>query len=476
MTVKTLEIPSDMASKKAVNLENLGRLGAKRLAELLLDISKGNADIKRRLRLELAGQAGAEVIAADINMRLASLQRARSFVDWPKRRAFVKDIDLQREMIVDKVAPTRPDLALDLMWRFMGLAEPTLNRVDDSYGDVGDVFRQACLDLGRIAAKASPDPINLADRVFDAVITNDYGEYDQLVAVIFPALTPVGTDHLKTRLATELAKRPAQPDRYDSRAGALRRSLQDLADGEGDVDAYVAHESDAGRRSAMGAAEIAKRLLAVDRADEALAILEGARVEEDRHGSIDWEEAWVAALLATGRKEDAQAFRWSRFERQLSVDHLRAYLKALPDFEDVKAEQQAFAHALGYQHFSTALGFFMEWKTLRHAASLVLDRHAEIDGNLYFILDPAARELEGKHPLAATLLRRAMIDDTLGGAKSKRYRHAARHLLECRALDAAIDTYAPFEAHEAFIERIRGQHGRKTGFWGRVDELASPTR
>ena len=184
---KDLETVATVGAKKTT-LETLEDLGARRLAELLLEFGEEDAEIKRRLRLELAGEAGAEVIAADITKRLVALRRARSFIDWPKRRSFVKDIDLQREMIATKVAETRPDLALDLMWRFMDLAEPILNRVDDSYGDVGDVFRQACRDLGAIAGKAVSDPIQLADRVFQAVTTNDYGEYDQLIHVIFSAL------------------------------------------------------------------------------------------------------------------------------------------------------------------------------------------------------------------------------------------------------------------------------------------------
>ena len=100
------------------------------MAKILLELGEEDAEIKRRLRLELAGEAGADVIAADITKRLAALRRAQSFIDWPKRRSFVKEIDLQREMITTKVAEARPDLALDL---FMDLAEPILNRVDDSY-------------------------------------------------------------------------------------------------------------------------------------------------------------------------------------------------------------------------------------------------------------------------------------------------------------------------------------------------------
>ena len=68
-----------------------------------------------------------------------------------------------------------------------------------------------------------------------------------------------------------------------------------------------------------------------------------------------------------------------------------------------------------------------------------------------------------------------MIEDTLNGAKYKRYRHAARHMLECQALDPSIEAYATFETHDAFVNRIRAKPGRKTGFWSHVAVLtASP--
>ena len=184
----------------------------------------------------------------------------------------------------------------------------------------------------------------------------------------------------------------------------------------------------------------------------------------------DWERAWVEALLATGRQEEAQQFRWARFEARLDATHLRAYLKALPDFEDVVAERKALDHALGFPHFAVALSFLIEWKELRYAARFVLERSREIDGNLYFVLDPAAKALEGKQPLAAALLRRAMIEDTLEGAKATRYRHAARHLRECRALEPEISDHGSFETHDAFVARLRARHGRKTGFWSQVAE------
>ena len=44
-----------MTSKNTLSAKNLEALGAGRLAELLIEISAGNAAAKRRLRLALAG-------------------------------------------------------------------------------------------------------------------------------------------------------------------------------------------------------------------------------------------------------------------------------------------------------------------------------------------------------------------------------------------------------------------------------------
>ena len=63
-----------------------------------------------------------------------------------------------------------------------------------------------------------------------------------------------------------------------------------------------------------------------------------------------------------------------------------------------------------------------------------------------------------------------MVEDTLEGAKSGRYRHAARHLLECCALEPGIADHGRFGTHEAFAARLRARHGRKAGFWDRVAE------
>jgi hypothetical protein len=238
-------------------------------------------------------------------------------------------------------------------------------------------------------------------------------------------------------------------------------------------------------------AEIGHRLLAVGRASEALAALETARPERrtgrDQQygeelslaghdaGSV-WEEVYINALDATGQEQQAQRLRWTTFEEWLSSTQLRAYLKRLPDFEDVEAEERAMRHVLGFKSFPAALGFFYEWPDQVRVAELVLARASEIDGNMYYLLDPVAQLIEDKHPLAATLLRRATIEDTLDGAKSSRYKHAARHLLECTSLAPRVQDFRTFERHETFVARLRAKYGRKVGFWTQASEASGSQR
>lgn len=140
-------------------------------------------------------------------------------------------------------------------------------------------------------------------------------------------------------------------------------------------------------------------------------------------------------------------------------------MKRLPDFDDVEAEERALDHAERYRSALSALGFLISWPAVERAARLVMVRAGELDGNHYEILSPAADALAGRYPLAATLVLRSMIDFTLGKARSSRYRHAARHLMDCARLATRIADFGAFESHETYAARLRIEHGRKSGFW-----------
>jgi hypothetical protein len=476
-----------MASRKTLNAKNLEALGAERLAELLIQISRGSAVAQRRLRLELAGAASPADMAQEIRKRLTALARSRSFVDWRQRKALVADLETQKQAIA-QVAAVDAAEALDLLWRFMALAHPIFGRCDDSSGSVIAVFQAACRDLGGIATSANAAPNVLAEQAYRALIENEYGQYDGLIEVLAPALGSTGLNHLK-QLILKLSQEPRQKPRAEDRkvigwgmggplyaddlaerhrSSVVRLALEAIADVQGDVDAFIAQQGEKARRVPSVAVEIARRLLAVGRAEEAWAAIDA--VDQDRPGWIpfEWEQTRIEVLEALGRADEAQAFRWACFEHSLNPEHLRSYLKRLPDFEDLEAEERAIAHALEHPSVHHALGFLVTWPALDQTALLVLTRADELNGDFYEILAPAAAALETKHPLAATVLRRALIDFALERNRTKRYQHAARHLEECENLADRIEDFGRFEAHDVYMRRLKAQHGRKSSFWSLV--------
>ena len=64
-----------MATKTALNSRNLEALGLERLAELLIEISAGNAAAKRRRKLELAGAQSPAELVKEVRKRLTIISR-----------------------------------------------------------------------------------------------------------------------------------------------------------------------------------------------------------------------------------------------------------------------------------------------------------------------------------------------------------------------------------------------------------------
>lgn len=474
-----------MASTRTLNAKNLEALGAKRLAALLVEISKGNAVAQRRLRLELAGAAGGDDAAREVHKRISSIARAKAFIDWRRTKAPVIDLEAQHRAIMEHVAGHDPKEALALLWRFLGLAESIFARCDDGSGRVLAVFRKAVPDLATLAASARAKTELLATSMFDVLTARNHGQWDDLITTLAPHLGETGLAHLQAlieawrdepaEITETVASWRLDPDERERlyasqiearhRERASRFALERIADARGDVDAYIDLQPSDGRDVPKVAADIARRLLHAGRPDEALDALDRVDLAKVTWLPDEWEDARIDALGALGRAADAQDFRWERFSATLSARHLRAWLRKLPDFEDFDGEQRALAHCASFPNVHRAADFFVTWGALDRASALVLARAGELDGDLYEALTPLAETLAPDYPLAATIALRAMVDFTLTRARSSRYVHARRHFDDCASLSERIDDFGVFPDHAMWEAQLRTAHGRKAGFW-----------
>jgi hypothetical protein len=517
-----------MVGRPSLNARSLEALGAARLAELLLLHTEGNAAARRALRLALAETRGPQEMAQEVRKRLATLDRSERWLD---RRAFapvLAELESQRQAIATAIGSQAPALAVELLWRLLELAPSLLDRVDDSDGAGLELFHRASADLGRLACLARLPATVLADQVAEAVLDNREGQYDLLVCHLAEALTPEGLRRLRHRLEQERPelRRPVEllvedepeeaeeegvlvlanaidlhgvqtdADAWDDegdddpfgalsddddraadpwqRRQAVRLAMLAIADGLGEVEAYLAEYRDhapagLGRPRIVG--RVAQRLTAADRAAEALVLLEGAELTEGwrSDGARPWLDAQLGALEALGRAEAAQTLRRDFGIERLSLPHLRAYLQRLPAFEDGEAEEEILEDVLEHRSFHAALEFLHRWPDQRRAARLILAHPDRLNGANEPLLTAVAAGLEARQPLAASLCLRAMIEEVLETARSSRYLRAVRHLESCRRLAASINDWGRIPPHNAYVRELLRAYGHRMGFLKKLD-------
>ena len=484
-------------SKNTLNKANLERLGAPKLAELVMELVRGSAALQRRARMELSAARGPEEVATDLRKRFASLRRSGSFVDRGKQSALVKNLNSLLTQIEALVAPHDADEAFELLWSFLQLAPSIHQRTDDIGGSVGEVFCQAVTMIELVAPRVTINPLTLAERILDAVADADNGEFDRIIPNTAEVLGPEGLEHLKqiTKDWADALPTPEELSAYDhfglssSPADSVRDAKQvtssiilaDVADAQGDVDAYLARYSAEQLTCGTIATEVALRLTNAGRIQESYEILQRSISHEpdarSRGFNLRLDRVYVDCLNRLGKLDELKLHLWTRFEQSLSRPALqsfsrrtlRKYLDLLPDFDVVEAEETALDAVESSPHLGEAIHFLVTWPALDRVARVVLARSDELDGNDYTTLTHAAEALDAQHPLAAMLLRRAMVEDTLKGGKSARNRHAAYHLTQCQSSGQAITDYGTVQTHEDYVAALRQKYDRKYGFWSLMD-------
>jgi hypothetical protein len=316
------------------------------------------------------------------------------------------------------------------------------------------LFQRGVDALATLAAAAGPaglSPEALVVHAAELLQENGYGQFEGLIPALAPALGEAGLLQLEEALL--------------ERGGVDRYTMEQLARGRGDLDGYLELFEPSQLTWPDTAAEVAGHLLRGGRAEQALAVLDRAAKATQSMEAKAWHATRIAVLEALGRSEEAQDQRWQVFCHTLSIPLLREYLQRLDDFADVEAEERALAVAEQHPLPLAALQFLVFWPALPRAARYVIAHWQAWDGDAYEIYEPAAERLSADHPVAASLLLRAMVVFALSMGRSKRYRYAAEHLRQCERLDARIDDWQGVEPHSSFAGRLRESFGQKWSFW-----------
>ncbi|PWE29348.1 hypothetical protein DDZ14_17320 [Maritimibacter sp. 55A14] len=476
-----------MARKPALSIDKLKDLGADKLAQLVLDEAERNAGFRRQVKAAIAGKSGPEAIAKLIDRRLSGLERAKSFIEWDKARAFADDLRSLTDTIASELGPAAPALAIDRLLRFIATHEQVFERVDDSSGRVQDVYYQAINATGDLAQTLTPPEADLLpERIMATLGESTHGYLADLTTTVAPHLPQDALMRWDADLKEVIAERQAgeaarKPDGwFYSMTSQWTGMRQTIASARGDLDLLIALEEEK-RPHMQDTLGMAAQLLEAGRAAEALDWVRkpGRRAFDEADSDMSPTRVSLEAqiLEALDHKPAAQALRWRCFEAVLSADILRDYLKHLPDFEDIEAEERAHALALERADPEAALQFFLDWPRFDLAAELIVMHPHRWNGRDWHTLPKVATLLEHDYPLAATILYRALLDDILDRARSKAYSHGAKYLGKLTLLAGDADPARPsgIADHATYLAGLKKTHPRKSGFWARIgDDKPTP--
>ena len=483
-----------MARKPALSIDSLEELGTEKLAKLILDEAERSASFRKLVAAALAGVKGPEAVAKLIDRRIGALEKARGLIELDRARAFRDDLRATVATMADELGKASPAMAIERLLRLVATHEPVFERVDDSSGEIQEVYYDAIAAIGDLAAKLKADEADLLpDSIMASLGQSTHGYLVDVAEAVTGQLPEATLSRWDGMLAVlqreqEIERDGKQDGYHSSNVSQLRNVRQAIANARGDLDGVIALEEQKHPNS-QDTIGIAERLLEAARPREAL-----DWVRKESHSPLKYmshadladgapprdapsprRASLEARILETlGEKQAAQSLRWAVFEDTLNAGMLRDYIDALPDFDEFEGLDRAFAHALGSKRLYLALEFFLEWPRLDLAAKVVVDNHCKWAGQLYHILLPAAEALAHGHPVAATILYRALLDDILTRARSKAYPHAARYLKRLDELavqgDEGSAQYAGIDPHAAYRSALRKNHSRKTGFWAFVPQ------
>jgi hypothetical protein len=343
------------------------------------------------------------------------------------------------------------------MLEFLKLHEGIFNGCDDSGGLIGDVFRDASCDLGKISENITHLSIlEIVELVFSLHMDENYGIHEEVIYNFKNTLNNEGLDLLWSKF---------EQSSYEKDNYKIRSGLGAIADCKNDVDAFILSCSISGKPPTYDHLSIAGRLIANWRSKEALVWLDSM----DTKGKDLWQKEKsklkIQAYELEGNYAEAQNERLSQFERTLTPNLYFEIIKyAKPEFKErfaLEAIEKAHRFSCPY----TAIHFLTEIRELNEVAKIIRSKYDELSGRKYEVLRSAANALNIVDPIVATMIYRKMIQPILDETKTKYYNYAAKDLVTCGVLSSQITDWMRLKNHDEYFKEIEIDHKRKVRFW-----------
>ncbi len=355
-----------------------------------------------------------------------------------------------------------PQIAVEALVAFYKRDAEIFERCDDSYGNVGDVFRFTAAAIFADYASQCTNKDEIADQVLAMQEDSHYGVRDALIDSLSSFLDKGGIERVVAILEQKASKKQdiisERPWLYmieslacQIKDGALfertrQRNWQGL-----NSRAYV---------------DIAKVYFASGDASTAYDRLKKA-AECGAKDEYEHAELFRGVCRALGKTEEVNEISWDIFHRRRCMQTLNELIAQIGEDKRAETIYKEVELIMAAKEFNTAdAQFLLDVEETRCAQDYVIAHGDQLDGENYYPLAALAENFEARELcLAAAVIYRALLEGNLAKAVSKYYSHGIRYLRRLDALANQIRDWRGIKIHGDYVQQIKQQHGRKSAFW-----------
>jgi tetratricopeptide (TPR) repeat protein len=428
---------------------------------MLVDCAERDPALFDRLELATAMTDGDDkTVEARLLAVIDSATGTEGYVDYHEAGGWAGGVEEALNAIREVARSGRTGIALKLVEHAIDEIEEAAESIDDSDGQCTTLLHQASEIHLEACRTAGPDPVGLAEELFERELNGDFDTFSGAAARYADVLGEAGLAEYRRLAADAWAALPARVGRSEYSGDYVR--LKDILDFFADRDGDIAARIDIRAKDLSTPRDylaLAQFCLAHGRKEEALRrVEEGLWVFEDEQPDEPL-VGFAAELLAeAGRKEEAEAQLWRAFEKSPSQG-LYGQLRKL-------CGKEALDRAVAQLELRIKEGKPIRWTMPADLLVSLLMGEEMFDAawaaaRKYGVSlrqkELLARASEATHPVAAIELYAERVEERVGSGGNPAYEEAARLIARMSGLRGE-------QEQAAYVADLRERHRRKRNF------------
>ena len=393
-------------------------------------------------------------LASLFKKTIASLNRRTAFVSYSESFELSSEIEQLALAIFNDLLPLAADQAVDLLEKLLATGVNSLERCDDSGGDVGGAYQEIVLLWLRAAKQADKTEQHWIKKIKAFKEQDDYSLFDPLLPNAGLLLSEESLRELAFYYETELRR---TSDDWQ----ALRSSVNvtSMAIALGDTELYercLLFRSP--KPNTMQLVSLVQFCL--EQGDEVRALKWLESIDEH---SARWLILKIRTYQGLNQTEKLPNLCQQLLMHEPSLDHLKTVMDICPEQNDQWREL-----ALGLMERLDVIGqieLLLSLQQYDEALRAAMHHYTDLKHSYYGSLTHLLEQVPDECLLLRVMLYRCLLLDLLDRAYAKAYSHGARYLKALRTLDSKIDDYQALDTHAQLEAFLHQKHGRKRSFW-----------